>query len=246
MRPWPSTGPFRSGRCSHRAPGLTWTATPTSLIPFADSLIPAWQDEKFDRRVLPGYFSQSSPAGRRVVFYGRQDVDPAVAAFDWEHRGMLSTAESNDVAVAAERVLDMRLPVLEVLGEFDPCFGGGPDRDATPTAAGLVRHESPHLGKAVPLVEAFIVPGDAHRRLRLPLRRCSPSSRIGCPGWNVPQPTTTSASPVEGVRRRTCGPARSGRPQGAAVALSPGIRLIRGRRRRLGERAFRPPVTLDG
>lgn len=127
---------------------------------------------------------------------------------------MLSTAESNDVAVAAERVLDMRLPVLEVLGEFDPCFGGGPDRDATPTAAGLVRHESSHFGKAVPLVGAFVVPGGAHRRLRLPFRRCSPSSRIGCPGWNVPQPTTTSASPVGGVRRRICGPARSGETAG--------------------------------
>jgi pimeloyl-ACP methyl ester carboxylesterase len=131
------------------------------LLADALSLYPAGLDPQFPGLLLdPGYLT-TQPGTRKRIFYDPGAADPAVIADDEAHKDLMTDAEVAGFPGALAEPLDIRVPVLLVLGSADPLFCGPLATDCS-SAAALVAQERPYLGPAVPSVTGYLLPGSGH------------------------------------------------------------------------------------
>jgi hypothetical protein len=133
-------------------------------LPFlgaALSLYPADLDPQFAGQGLdPGYLT-TQPGTRRHIFYDPGAADPSVVANDEGNKDLMTGTEVLGFPSALASPLDIRVPVLLVLGGSDPLFCGLTATDCS-SAAALVAQERPYLGPHVPSVTGYLLPGSGH------------------------------------------------------------------------------------
>lgn len=131
---------------------------PTSVDPI---MIVANTDPAFaDLNLDDGYLT--TPPGRRAdQFYEPGDYDPALVAWDDEHKDVWTVANADEVAELLAKPLDIRAHALLVVGELDP-FCTGVMGAKLPDADTFLGEEAPYLGEKVQSVEAVVVAGAGH------------------------------------------------------------------------------------
>jgi len=142
-----------TGATHHLAVGLP-------LLADALSLYPAGQDPQFAGLADPGYLT-TRPGTRQDIFYRPGPADPAVVAYDEAHKDLMTDAEVSGFPAALTEPLDIRVPVLLVLGSADPLFCGAAATDCS-SAAALVAGERPMLGPEVGGVTGYLLAGSGH------------------------------------------------------------------------------------
>jgi hypothetical protein len=142
-----------TGATHHLAVGLP-------VLADALSLYPAPLDPQFADRVDPGYLT-TRPGTRRAIFYDPGPAEAAVVAFDEAHKDLMTDAEITGFGPALAEPLDIRVPVLLVLGSADPLFCAPAATDCSGAAA-MVAQEAMFLGPRVPGVAGYLLPGAGH------------------------------------------------------------------------------------
>jgi pimeloyl-ACP methyl ester carboxylesterase len=132
---------------------------------------PALFDPQFAGRGLdPGYVT-SRPGTREQLFYQGMTsapgtgADPRIIARDEATKGTVSQFELVNYPLVFRTVLDVRAPVLLLIGSHDGifCSLGALDLGAPcETAAGLVASERPWYGSKVPSLDAVVLPTTGH------------------------------------------------------------------------------------
>jgi pimeloyl-ACP methyl ester carboxylesterase len=130
------------------------------ILADALSLYPAGQDPQFAGLADPGYLT-TRPGTRRGIFYDPGAFDPAVVAFDEAHKDLMTDAEMAGFAAALAEPLDIRVPVLLMLGAADPLFCGVAATDCS-SAAAMTAQEAAFLGPGVPALTGYLSPGAGH------------------------------------------------------------------------------------
>jgi pimeloyl-ACP methyl ester carboxylesterase len=142
-----------TGATHHLAVGLP-------VLSDALGLYSADLDPQFAGLLDPGYLT-TQPGTRRGIFYDPGSADPAVVAFDEAHKDLMTDAEMSGFPAALASPLDVRVPVLLVLGSADPLFCGLAATDCS-SAAAFVTQERAFLGPSVPSVTGYLLPGSGH------------------------------------------------------------------------------------
>jgi hypothetical protein len=135
-------------------------AVAVPLLGDALSLVPASQDPQFSPTLDPGYLT-TRPGTRRRIFYDPGPADAAVTAYDEAHKDLMTDAEVSGFPGALTARLDIRVPVLLVLGSSDPLFCGPHATDCS-SADAMVAQERGFLGAAVPAVTGYLLAGSGH------------------------------------------------------------------------------------
>ena len=131
------------------------------LLRDALRLYPADLDPQFAGQGLdPGYLT-TQPGTRQRIFFDPGTTDPAVVADDEAHKDLMTDTEVTGFPPALAAPLDIRVPVLLVLGGSDPLFCGPTATDCS-SATALVAQERPYLGLDVPSVTGYVLPGSGH------------------------------------------------------------------------------------
>ncbi|OLB81007.1 MAG: hypothetical protein AUI14_04960 [Actinobacteria bacterium 13_2_20CM_2_71_6] len=142
-----------TGATHHLAVGLP-------VLADALRLYPANQDPQFAGQLDPGYLT-TRPGTRQRIFYDPGPADPAVVADDEAHKDLMTDAEVSGFPAALGEPLDIRVPVLLVLGSADPLFCGVPATDCS-SAAAMVAQERASLGPQLPSATGYLLPGSGH------------------------------------------------------------------------------------
>jgi pimeloyl-ACP methyl ester carboxylesterase len=133
-------------------------------LPFLSALLsfePSGADPAFAKDHLDGGYLTQNPS-KRSVFYKPADANPAVIAEDADHDDLLTISEFADFPTILDGTnLNIRVPVLLVLGQDDPMFCAPHATDCS-SAAALAAQERPYLGKHVPSLTAYLLPGAGH------------------------------------------------------------------------------------
>jgi pimeloyl-ACP methyl ester carboxylesterase len=124
------------------------------------SLYPADLDPEFLFKYDPGYLT-TEPGTRDRIFYQPANVDPAVVTYDEAHKDLLTATEFSAFPVVLATPLDIRVPVLTVLGGSDPLFCSPTATDCT-SAAAMASQEAPFYGPNVPSVDGYLLAGAGH------------------------------------------------------------------------------------
>lgn len=137
--------------------GINATA-PTRLLP---RLYPAALDPALRAQVSDLTYLTSLPSQRYTMFHEPGRVDPALLAFDEEHKQTVTVGEIDNFPLILLRPLDVRAPTLLINGSKDQLFCGLLAADCS-SPNRLLSYELPRLGAHVPSVDAIIVPGAGH------------------------------------------------------------------------------------
>ena len=135
-------------------------AVAVPLLGDALSLMPASLDPQFSSTLDPGYLT-TQPGTRRRIFYDPSEADAAVTAYDEAHKDLMTDAEVSGFPSALTAPLDIRVPVLLVLGSSDPLFCGPAATDCS-SADAMVAQERGFLGAGVPALTGYLLPGSGH------------------------------------------------------------------------------------
>jgi hypothetical protein len=165
------------------------------------SLVPASLDRKF-AGLDPGYLT--TRPGTRQIFYSPARVDPAVAAFDEAHRDLLTATEVAGFPAALAERLDIRVPVLTVLGGSDPMFCAAGATDCS-SASALVAQERARYGPHVPSVDGYLLAGAGHDLNLMPNARDWFSAAQRWARENVPPGAARAAPEHLSLRVRRTG-----------------------------------------
>jgi hypothetical protein len=135
-------------------------AVATPVLAHALSLVPAGADPQFSGLLDSGYLT-TQPGTRQRIFYDPGPADPAVIAYDEAHKDLMTSAEVSGFPAALTAPLDIRVPVLLLIGAADPLFCGSTATDCS-SADALVAQERGYLGEHVPAVSGYVHPGSGH------------------------------------------------------------------------------------
>jgi pimeloyl-ACP methyl ester carboxylesterase len=124
------------------------------------NLYPATLDPKFFGQLDPGYLT-TLPGTRYHNFYHPAPADPAVVAFDEQHKQTVTQDPMSSAAFTT--ALDIRVPTLVALGSVDKSFCSAPpvSSDCT-SAATVIADEQSYLGPNVPSVDGYVLAGAGH------------------------------------------------------------------------------------
>jgi pimeloyl-ACP methyl ester carboxylesterase len=131
---------------------------------FFQSLHPAASDPAFAQAQPPydaGYLT-TMPGTRNANFYAPARADPAVVARDEATKDVVSTTENDTTVAFGDPAVSrsIQVPVLLVLGEFDPLFLCTPDGSPC-TAEALLAQGTPFYSANARL-QAFVLPDAGH------------------------------------------------------------------------------------
>jgi pimeloyl-ACP methyl ester carboxylesterase len=143
--------------------GFTHKLNLDALPTLALQVYPAILDPRFGLLSMDVGYLTTTPNSRYGLFYAPAPADPAVVALDEQTKETLTEREVADVGFLLLTPLDIRVPVLLVMGQNDALFcsppKGGTDCS---TAAALLASEGPFLGANVPSLEGYVLPGAGH------------------------------------------------------------------------------------
>ncbi|GAA4523679.1 alpha/beta hydrolase [Amycolatopsis samaneae] len=133
-------------------------------LPVFASLIPVALDPRLSRRqgLDPAYLT-TRDGTRYDSFQKPGPYNPAAARLDEETKDVVAAGEVVDAAafgVVVPVTRGITVPVMLVMGEYDPVFCGALATDCS-TAEGLLRTEGPYYSPAADL-RTFVVPGFGH------------------------------------------------------------------------------------
>ncbi len=138
--------------------GVNLTA-PIRLAPLL--LHPAVLDPELGSRYTDLTYLTTPPGLRDEMFHSPERVDPSLVAFDEAHKSTVTVGEVDNYPLILLHPLDIRAPVLLANGTADPLFCGLGGANCS-SASSLVRSEKSHLGRQVPEVDGFVLPGAGH------------------------------------------------------------------------------------
>ncbi|HSV53007.1 MAG TPA: alpha/beta fold hydrolase [Burkholderiaceae bacterium] len=135
------------------------THYPTVTLTDATNAWPVTLDPKFGLLSYdPGYLT-TRPGVRYELLYTPAPADPEVVALDEQWKETTTAAEGASLLLFPNQPLDIRVPVLMVMGAVDRGFCG---EGVCQYSDALVAKEAPHLGPNVPSVEGYVLPGAGH------------------------------------------------------------------------------------
>jgi len=135
-------------------------AVSLTLLVAALGLYPAAFDPQFLGQHDLGYLT-TQPGARYNDFYTPGSFDPAVLAYDEAHKDLMTDTEIAGFPGALTAPLDVRAPVLLVVGGGDPLFCGLAATDCS-SAAAMVAQERPFYGPGTPSVDGYLLAGAGH------------------------------------------------------------------------------------
>ena len=124
------------------------------------SLYPAMLDHQFFGRYDPGYLT-TDPGARDRIFYRPASADPAVVTYDEQHKDLMAATEFVDFPIVLATPLNIRAPVLVVMGGSDPMFCS-PIATNCSNAASMAAQEARFYGPKVPSVDGYVLAGAGH------------------------------------------------------------------------------------
>jgi pimeloyl-ACP methyl ester carboxylesterase len=148
--------------------GISHSVNPIGSLPGFSALVhPAPTDPAFSEKIHDFQYLTTRPGTRYDAFYRPGNIDPAVLARDEATKGTVTVEELINFPTILSRPLDITVPVLLVNGTDDGLFCGhriagiigGTDCS---TAASLAQQERPLLGKNLPSLDSWVLPGAGH------------------------------------------------------------------------------------
>jgi pimeloyl-ACP methyl ester carboxylesterase len=131
----------------------------SSFIRAVTSFRPAFTQPRFKGLDL-GYLAMAP--GAQKILYEPSEIDPDVFAHDEANKDVLTVTEFAAFPGVLLTQLDIRVPVFVVLGGKDPMFCSKPLATDCTSAETVVAQERRILGRNVPRLDAYLLPGAGH------------------------------------------------------------------------------------